>query len=62
MTLGEAIYTLKNMEAQIRYFDYPTLEQQIIVKQILMIIEELEPPELVGDNDDLRDKLQQYNN
>ena len=62
MTLGESIYTLKNMEAQIEYFDYPTSEQLIIVKQILMIIEELETPELVGKNVDLRDKLQQYNN
>jgi len=62
MTLGEAIYTLKNMEAQIRYFDYPTFEQLIIVKQILMIIEELETPELVGKNVDLRDSVQQYNN
>ena len=62
MTLGQSIYTLKNMEAQIRYFDYPTLEQLIVVKQILMIIEELETPELVGDNVDLRNKLQQYNN
>ena len=62
MTLGESVCTLKNMEAQIRYFDYPTIEQLIIMKQILMIIEELEPPELVGDNVDLRDKLQQYNN
>jgi hypothetical protein len=62
MTLGETIYTLKNMEAQIKYFDYPTSEQLIIVKQILMIIEELETPELVGKNVDIRDKLQQYNN
>jgi hypothetical protein len=62
MTLGEAVCTLKNMEAQIRYFDYPTIEQLIIMKQILMIIEELETPELVGDNVDLRNKLQQYNN
>ena len=53
MTLGESIYTLKNMEAQIEYFDYPTSEQLIIVKQILMIIEELETPELVGKNVDI---------
>ena len=62
MTLGEAIYTLKNLEAQIGYFDYPTIEQLIIMKQILIIIEELEAPELVGQNVNIRDSIQQYNN
>ena len=57
MTLGEAIYALKKKEALLRYTDYPTLEQLVLVKQILTIIREVETPELVGNYVHIRNSI-----
>ena len=57
MTLGEFIYTLKEKEALLRYTDYPTLEQLVLIKQILTIIRETETPELVGNNVHIRNSI-----
>jgi len=58
MTLGESIYSLKEKEALLRYTDYPTLEQLVLIKQILTIIRETETPELVGNNVHIRNSIQ----
>ncbi len=58
MTLGEAIYALKEKEALLQYTDYPTLEQLVLIKQILTIIRETETPELVGNNVHIRNSIQ----
>ena len=57
MTLGESIYTLKEKEALLRYTDYPTLEQLVLIKQILTIIRETETPELVGNYVHIRNSI-----
>ena len=57
MTLGESIYALKEKEALLRYTDYPTLEQLVLINQILTIIRETETPELVGNNVHIRNSI-----
>ena len=61
MTLGEAIHTLKELRSVIGFYDYPTIEQISLMRQILKIIEGLEVPELVG-KDEYLHSIQQHNN
>ena len=62
MTLGEAIYTLKELRVKVGYFDYPTLEQISMMKQIMKIIEVLEVPELVGKDEYIQHSIRKHNN